>query len=150
MTRIQNSIEINAGFDVVFDMTNDIENWPNLFTEYKEALVIQKDDNYILFRLTTFPDEDQKTYSWISERRLDRENKKIHARRVDHLFPFQSMDIQWLYEEKDGRTEMVWTQDFEVDPSSGFTEQQVVDHLNQTSRVQMEAIKTNLEKILAY
>lgn len=79
--KIKNSITINVCFDVVFDRTNDIENWTNLFSEYKEAKIIKREGDWIFFQLTTHPDKNQKIRSWKSERFIDKKNKTIRAKR---------------------------------------------------------------------
>lgn len=42
MTTIQNSIWIQADRNTVFDRTNDIAGWTDLFTEYKETRVLEQ------------------------------------------------------------------------------------------------------------
>lgn len=147
MAKIVNSIIINANFDRVFDITNDIDNWVNLFTEYKESRVIKRAPNYLLFRLTTHTNKNGKSYSWISERYIDKKNKKIVAKRLDPLFPFKFMHIEWFYKDVEGGTEMKWVQEFDVDPASGFSDEIVINHLNETSKEQLKAIKNNIEKV---
>jgi aromatase len=127
-------------------MTNDIENWTNLFSEYKEAKILKKEGNWIFFQLTTHPDENQKTRTWKSERIIDKKNKTIRAKRIDPLFPFVFMNIEWFYNELSTNvTEMVWAQDFEVDSSCKFSEKMMVEYLNKTSNEQMRVIKNNIE-----
>jgi aromatase len=36
----QNEITIDAPVDLVWDMTNDVEGWPRLFSEYASAEII--------------------------------------------------------------------------------------------------------------
>jgi len=146
MPQIQNSIKIKAPYEIVFDMTNDIENWPNLFTEYKEAKILYYRQGYVLFQLTTHPDQNQTSRSWISERYFSKKEKRVIARRIYPLLPFKEMNIEWSYTSENGITEMVWIQRFEVDPAAGFTEEQVINHLNKTSVEQLAAIKANIER----
>ena len=61
-----NSIVINAPYELVFDISNKIERWTELFgKEYAKADVMERKGNEITFRLT---DEDSK--SWVSKRWL--------------------------------------------------------------------------------
>src|ERR1700730_12610072 len=69
--RTDNSIFIMAPLELVWAVTNDIENWPNRFTEYAEATILERKDNTILFRLTMYPDENGTKWSWVSERTAD-------------------------------------------------------------------------------
>jgi aromatase len=146
MAQIKNSIIIHADFDIVFDLTNDIENWKNLFTEYKESKVLKKEGNYVLFQLTTVPDENNISRTWKSERNIDKANKKITARRIEPLLPFRFMNIVWFYREIGNQTEMTWIQDYEVDPTSGYSEQMVTAYLDKTSKEQLSVIKSAIEK----
>lgn len=148
MIEIQNIIEIKAPFNTVFDMTNDIRNWPNLFTEYKNAEILFKENNYIIFELTTYPDEEGKVWTWISERFIYKDEKRIVAKRIYPLSPFQEMTIEWKYLDNGDATEMLWIQKFEIDPQVALSENTIRDYLNKTSKEQMQAIKKNIEKIL--
>lgn len=46
---IQNSIWIHADRITVFERTNDIAHWTDLFTEYKETRVLEQGEAYIRF-----------------------------------------------------------------------------------------------------
>ena len=39
----ENAITIAAPVDLVWDMTNDLENWPNLFSEYASVDVLSRE-----------------------------------------------------------------------------------------------------------
>ena len=55
-----NSIVIDAPLDLVWQMTNDLGNWPNLFTEYASVDILENRDNsYFLFRLAMHPDAER-------------------------------------------------------------------------------------------
>lgn len=146
MATIQNSIWIQADRITVFERTNDIAHWTDLFTEYKETRVLEQGDAYIRFELTTHPEENRPSRTWESERWLDRPNFRITARRLAPLLPFKHMNLEWLYEEQEEGTYMTWIQEFEVDPASGLTKEQVEAHLNRTTKEQMTAIKHNIEQ----
>ena len=47
MAHTKNSITIKAPYDRVFDITNDIERWPDLFDEYKDAKILNREGNKI-------------------------------------------------------------------------------------------------------
>ncbi|MEW5801728.1 MAG: SRPBCC family protein [bacterium] len=145
--RIENSIVIEADKAAVFDLTNDIARWPELFThEYEKAEVLKKEGNRITFRLTTFPEEDHGRMSWISWRDIDRENWRAHAERQEPLYPFKFMHIDWTYEDVPEGVKMTWVQRFEMDPACGHTDEGVAHHLNEGTRVQMKKIKEKIEE----
>lgn len=93
-----NSITIDAPLDLVWDITNDIENWPQLFSEYAALEVLSREGDSTTFRLTMHPDESGKVWSWVSERTVDRPGRTVRARRVE-TGPFDHMNIRWEYEE---------------------------------------------------
>lgn len=146
----ENSINVFRNIDKVFDLTNQIEMWPKLFTEYQAAEVLEKKDNYIKFRLMTHPDENGKVNSWVSERIIDKENFKVKAKRLEPLYPFTSMEIIWTYEPLPQNTgvNMTWIQEFEVDKSFPHDVYDMESFLNRGSREQMKAVKRAVETIL--
>lgn len=71
----ENSILIDAPLEVVWDSTNDVRSWPNLFSEYAAVDVLAEDGDTVRFRLTMRPDEAGQVWSWVSERTVDRVNR---------------------------------------------------------------------------
>lgn len=141
----ENEIVIAAPLDLVWDMTNDLENWPRLFSEYASVEVIERDGERTTFRLTMHPDENDKVWSWVSERTTDRPGRTVRARRVEPG-PFQHMDIHWEYSEAPGGTLMRWTQDFAMRPDAPVDDAWMTDNINRNSRVQMELIRDKIEQ----
>ena len=95
----ENSIVILRDFDTVFDLTNEIELWPQLFTEYEKAEVLERKGNEVLFSLTTFPEGERPSRTWVSRRIIDKPGRQATAQRVESAFPFKEMKIHWTYEE---------------------------------------------------
>ncbi|WP_208640972.1 SRPBCC family protein, partial [Streptomyces carpinensis] len=77
----ENEITIAAPVDLVWDMTNDVEKWPQLFSEYASAEVLSQEGDKCTFRLTMHPDENGTVWSWVSEREPDRSRLTVDARR---------------------------------------------------------------------
>lgn len=146
----ENSAIIFRNIDEVFDLTNNIEMWPQLFTEYEKAEVLEKTENYVKFKLTTHPDAKGRSKSWISERRIDKENLEIHAKRLDPMFPFKYMNITWTYEvlPKNVGVNMTWIQEFEVDENCPHDVYDMESYLNASSRVQIKDVKKAVERML--
>jgi len=150
-----NSIVINAPYELVFDISNKIERWTELFgKEYASADVLEQKGNEITFRLT---DEDKK--SWVSKRWLFKDLKFEYAQRCDPLFPFHYMKIVWYYTEVEGSSlheklgtvpfkgiKMTWIQDFEMDPKfTKFTAEQIEGFINKHSQDNMKIFKKVIE-----
>jgi aromatase len=137
-----NSIIINAPYDLVFDISNDIPRWTELFGgEYKEAKVIGKEGNKITFRLT-----DDEGKSWQSFRLLFKENYFAYAEREEPKFPFKYMKIIWLYTPKADGIEMTWIQHFNMDDKAKFTDEQVEAFINTHSQENLKRFKEIIEK----
>lgn len=140
----ESSIVINAPMDLVWDMTNDVESWPHLFSEYAAAEIIARDGNTVRFRLTMHPDENGQVWSWVSERVMDPQARAVHAYRVE-TGPFEFMDINWAYRETGGGVEMRWVQDFHMKPGAPVDDATMAEMITKNSAVQMERIKTIVE-----
>jgi aromatase len=146
MPRIENSIIVERDFDTTFDLTNDIELWTKLFTEYKEAKVLGKNGNEVLFQLTTYPEGERPSRTWVSRRIIDKENKQATAERLNPKFPFKYMNIRWSYEVlSPNQVKMTWMQEFEVDPECPISEEKMTHFLNQNTKIQMSAVKEKVE-----
>ncbi|MEV0189669.1 SRPBCC family protein [Kitasatospora purpeofusca] len=140
-----NEIVIAAPLDLVWEITNDLENWPQLFSEYASVEVLERDGDRVTFRLTMHPDDDGKVWSWVSERTTDRSELAVRARRVEPG-PFEFMEIHWEYSEVPSGTRMRWVQDFAMKPTAPVDDDGMVNHINRNSRIQMQLIREKVEK----
>lgn len=137
-----NSIVINAPYEKIFDISNDIPRWTELFGgEYRKAEVVKKEGNKITFRLT-----DDEGKSWQSFRVLCKDNYFAYAEREDPKFPFKFMKIVWLYTPKSGGIEMTWIQHFEMDEKAKFDDTQVEGFINKHSLDNLKIFKDVIEK----
>ena len=137
-----NSIIIKAPYDLVYDISNDIRRWTELFgSEYKKAEVVKKEANKITFRLT---DEDDK--SWQSWRLLFKDKYFAYAEREEPKFPFKYMKIIWLYTVKPEGVEMVWIQHFEMDQQAKYSDTQIEGFINAGSQQNLKIFKEIIEK----
>jgi len=137
-----NSIIINAPYDLVFDISNDIPRWTELFGgEYQKAEVLKKEGNKITFRLT-----DDEGKSWQSWRLLFKDKYFAYAERKEPMFPFKYMKIIWLYMPKPEGTELVWIQHFEMDDKAKFNDQQVEGFINGHSKDNLKIFKEVIER----
>ncbi|TSB24963.1 SRPBCC family protein [Streptomyces sp. NBC_01525] len=141
----ENAITIAAPLDLVWEVTNDLENWPQLFSEYASVEILSREGNSTTFRLTMHPDDNGKVWSWVSERTTDREALSVRARRVE-TGPFEHMDIHWTYAPNKTGTTMHWTQDFAMKPQAPVDDQGMTDHINRNSRIQLELIRDKIEQ----
>ena len=146
-----NEIVIDAPLDYVWERMMDIEDWPNLFSEYAKAEVIEQEgENKVRFRLTTHPDPDNdgQVWSWVSEREADPASHTSKSRRIE-TGPFEYMNIEWYFEEADGGTKMRWVQDFSMKPDAPADDAGAEEYMNKNTHVQMGVIKERLEAAAA-
>jgi len=137
-----NSIIINAPYTIVFDISNDIPRWTELFgTEYKKAEIIKKEGDKITFRLTD--DEDR---SWVSWRLLRKDNFYTYSERFEPKFPFNYMKIIWLYTQKPEGVELTWIQHFQMDEKAKFSDEQVEGFINKHSKDNLLIFKKTIEE----
>ncbi|WP_410534854.1 SRPBCC family protein [Streptomyces sp. KL2] len=141
----ENEIVIAAPLDLVWDITNDIENWPRLFSEYASVEILSRDGDTTTFRLTMHPDENGTVWSWVSERTADRDALTVRAHRVE-TGPFQYMDIRWEYAQLPEGVRMRWTQDFAMKPDAPVDDTWMTRNINRNSRVQMALIRDRIEQ----
>jgi aromatase len=140
-----NSIVINAPYDLVFDISNDIPRWTELFgTEYKKAEILKKEANKITFQLTD--DEDK---SWVSWRLLYKDKFFTYSERHEPKFPFEYMKIVWLYTPKTDGIELTWVQHFKMDAKAKFSDEQVEGFINKHSKDNLLIFKNVIEKAAA-
>ena len=137
-----NSIIINAPYDLIFDISNTIPRWTELFGgEYKEAVVVKKEKNKITFKLT-----DKEGRTWQSFRLLFKEDYLAYAEREEPKFPFEFMKIIWLYTPKPEGIELTWIQHFKMDSKAAFTDEQVEGFINQHSKENLMIFKAVIER----
>ena len=140
MAHTKNTIFIMAPYDKVFDTTNDIERWPELFIEYTDAKILTREGDKITFQLT-----NKEGKSWRSSRTLDKKGMKCTAKREEPMFPFKRMELLWTYVPKDGGVEMTWEQDFEMDEKAPVDNDTAAVRINEHSKVNMQRIKEIIE-----
>jgi aromatase len=142
--RTSNEIRIKAPFDLVWEMTNDVESWPNLFNEYASAEILERDGSTVTFRLTMHPDEQGNQWSWVSERTPDLASRTVRARRVE-TGPFEFMNIRWMYETVGDSVLMRWEQEFRMKPEAPADDETMTEHINRNSTIQLGLIRDRVE-----
>lgn len=142
----ENSVVIAAPLPLVWEVTNDVAGWPDLFTEYARVEILARDGDTVRFRLTMHPDENGVAWSWVSERTPDRAARQVRARRVE-TGPFEYMDIRWTYTEEPDGTRMTWVQDFAMKPTAPVDNAGMAERINTNSVVQMAVIRERIERL---
>jgi quercetin dioxygenase-like cupin family protein len=141
----ENVVDIAAPLELVWRLTNDLEQWPQLFTEYAKVEILERQGATVRFRLTMHPDEHGNAWSWVSERTLDAANRRVTARRLEPGW-FTHMDITWTYEPLDSGTRMRWVQDFGMRADSPLDDEGMARRINANTRMQMDHIRAAVER----
>lgn len=145
MGHTRNTVLIRVEINRVFDITNAIGRWHELFSEYKTSTVINQEGNRVIFKLETYPDKEGHVHSWISERIIDREKFRCTARRLEPAYPFEYMHITWEYSEMGSATLLTWIQDFKADKACPWDDKRLEEYINHNSKIQMKAIREKIE-----
>lgn len=147
--RTENAIVINAPMALVWDLTNDVTRWPELFTEYASATVLERRGETVRFRLTMHPDENGTAWSWVSERTPDASTRTVRSERIETGI-FEYMKLFWRYTElAEGGVELRWVQEFSMKPSAPVDDRGAEQHLNRQTALEMANIKKVVEATAA-
>lgn len=144
MPRIQHSIHIGRPPATVFEVTNDIDRWTELFDAYLHSEVLTREDSGRFSKLT-FRLRNTEGFDWRSWRILDHEDLVAISAREEPLFPFLYMHLRWTYRPAGDGTLMTWTQDFEVDPAHPISGTDMRDRMNVHGHKNQRRIKAFLE-----
>jgi aromatase len=144
----ENSVVVDAPMQLVWDMTNDVPSWPELFTEYAAAEVLEQDATSVTFRLTMHPDASGVSWSWVSKRVLDPVARVVRAHRVE-TGPFEFMTIVWEYEQLPEGVQMRWRQEFAMKPGAPVDDAGMAARINTNTPVQMQVIRRRIEAAAA-
>ena len=137
-----NSILIEAPYDLLFDISNDIERWTELFGgEYTEAKILKREGNKLTFKLT-----DDKGNSWQSFRLLFKDDNFAYAQKLEPTFPFDYMKIIWLYTPVPRGILMTWIQFFTMAKGAKFDDEKVEGLINKHSQDNLKIFKEVIEK----
>jgi aromatase len=143
MAHTVNSVVVNAPYEEVFDISNKIEGWTELFScVYAKADVLDRRGNEITFRITN----KERGSIWVSKRWLYKDLKFVYGQRWDPVYPFKYFKVVWLYTEIPEGTKVTWIVDFELDPNyEEFTTNQIVGFINKHAQPNMQTFKKAIE-----
>lgn len=82
-----------------------------------------------------FINENKKEFSWISERKLDINNRIVYGQRLDPKYPFNFMKLKWIYKPEKSGTRLTWIQEFEPSSTLDLKDQQrLIKHMQNTDK----------------
>jgi aromatase len=139
------AVVIAAPYERVWEMTNDLERWPTLFSEYSSVEILERRGRTVRFRLTMHPDAQGNCWSWISERTPNPDTGTVLAHRVETGW-FVHMHIRWDYERVRGGVLLRWRQAFAMRQDSPVSLEEMHQRIDAGSPVQMSRIKAAIEQ----
>jgi aromatase len=139
-----NSIYIEAPFDLVWRMVNDVRSWPELFTEYASVEVLEERGDTVRFRITTLPDEDGQVWSWVSERTCDPVTRSADSNRIE-TGPFSFMKVRWDYTGEGTGTRLRLRHHFALDDDAPLDLASLTERLDKGAPIQLASIKEKIE-----
>ncbi len=125
MPQATHAVFIKGDARQIFELTNDIARWPELFKEYSAARILTSERSGF-FTLIKFELSNAEGEAWRSWRLLNHKDLTAIAQRDTPMFPFAYMHLFWRYEALDDGVRMTWTQDFEMDPGAPVNNEQAL------------------------
>ncbi len=139
-----NAIMIDAPMELVWEVTNDVESWPRLFSEYASVEVLERRGHTVQFRLAMHPDDNGTVWSWVSERTSDPVSHTVRSQRVE-TGAFKYMFLFWEYVQCDDGVQLRFVQDFEMKPGAPLDDAGMTERLNTNTAIQLNLIKGKVE-----
>lgn len=142
-----NSIIINENVKTVFEIINDIKNWPMLHgykrAELKRKETLCDDNERIIFEICA--EDDGEEEHWTSQRIINHKNYSARGVRLFPMFPFTYWILDVILIEVENGTEMKWIQDFSMDSKSGHSDEEIEEYINQGSKEELLVFKKFIE-----
>ncbi|MFE1167843.1 SRPBCC family protein [Nocardiopsis sp. NPDC058789] len=143
--KVEYDILIDAPYDLVWEVTNDVASWADLFApSYESVDVIHQEGDTIRFRITKVPDEEGRVMTWVSDRTMDREAGQTRAARVE-TGPFEFMHIVWDYEQEPEGVRLTWNYEFAVKPECPWSEDRMEQHFDESVPEEMSKVRERIE-----
>jgi acyl carrier protein/carbon monoxide dehydrogenase subunit G len=143
--RTKNTIRITAPIDRVWDFTNDVANWRDIFPRFSDIDVTRLGEDEFELGIRTYPNEQGKVLEWRSHRIHDRANRTVTVSRIDESI-FVHVRMVITYRTVGDMTELHWAHEFDMKPDSHLTNEQMTEHFNENDRMTLSRIKTMVEK----
>jgi hypothetical protein len=143
MTVIERSIQINAPLDITFDISNRLEDWPEIMKEYTRIEILRLEGSKVWFRVTL-----QNDASWTSWRVIHRPGGFAFAERHEPRAPFRFMQIVWTYRGiSSQKTEMTWRMNFDLAEAYTQHEQRIFSYLIENTEKNQRRMREHIERL---
>lgn len=144
MPRAEQSIIIHDDPDRVFAITSDIERWPEIFKEFRDARVLATHRSGWFARLD-FELIDTAGKTWQSWCVLDYKARIAIIQHAIPTPPLRSIHLAWHYKPVETGVRMTWIQDFELFPDAAITNAQALASVLDSMTAAQQRFKRLLE-----
>ncbi|MFI9507900.1 SRPBCC family protein [Nocardia sp. NPDC052566] len=142
MQVITRSVIVDAPVDLVYEVSNRIDQWPEMIPEYLKAEILRREGRKIWFRLTNADNA-----SWVSWRMLY-PPLIAYAERYEPLAPFTFNHLTWVYQPLPGyRSQMTWDMCFELIEEHRGEEAQWRERMAEHTAANQEAMREYIESL---
>lgn len=142
MPVITRSIVVDAPVGLTFEVSNRIDQWPEIVPEYLQAEILRREGRKIWFRLT-----NQDNATWVSWRMLY-PPYIAYAERHDPVAPFAFNQLTWIYHALPGnKTSMTWDMYFELPPELKQEEGAWAERMAEHTEANQEAMRKYIEAL---
>lgn len=136
------TILVDAPVEFTFDISNRVDQWPEMIPEYLKSEIFRRVGRTIWFRLTNLEGA-----SWVSWRML-LPPLVAYAERHDPIAPFAFNQITWTYAALPGnRSQMTWDMCFELDDEHKPVEAEWVARMTEHTEANQEAMRMYIESL---
>lgn len=144
MQVITRSVIVDAPVELVYEVSNRIDQWPQMIPEYLKAEILRREGRKIWFRLT-----NAEGMSWVSWRMLY-PPLIAYAERFEPLAPFAFNHLTWVYQPLPGnRSQMTWDMCFELAERMRDQEPQWRERMAEHTAANQEAMREYMETLAA-
>ncbi|MEU3019743.1 SRPBCC family protein [Nocardiopsis sp. NPDC007018] len=141
---VRYSVVIDAPYDLVWEVTNDVASWPDLFPGHASVDVIHREGDTVRFRITKHPDEQGRVMTWVSDRTTYQDAGEARAVRVE-TGPFDYMHLNWIYEDRPEGVGLTWHYQFTSKPGAPYDDARMREHFDESAPRELAGIRDTLE-----
>ncbi|WP_049579155.1 SRPBCC family protein [Nocardiopsis sp. SBT366] len=142
--KLQYSTIIDAPYDLVWEVTNDVARWTDLFPGHASVDVIHHEGDTVRFRITKHPDEQGRVMTWVSDRTMYRDEGEARAVRVE-TGPFEYMHLRWVYEDLPEGVRLTWHYEFTAKADAPYDDTWMKAHFDESVPRELEGVRNTLE-----
>jgi aromatase len=141
MPIVRRSIIVDAPLAFTFEVSNRVEDWPQIMDDYSGVEILGREGAKMFFRLHRSDGS-----SWVSWRVIHPDGAFALAERHEPRAPFRFMQHAWTYHALDGgRTEMTWEMHFGLPAADAERERAACAHIAASTERNQARMKAYIE-----